>query len=117
MTQRRFHLYRDVDVSGISGTGKVAEGVEWSDGTVALRWLGDSPSSVHWDNLALVEKTHGHDGLTRVVWMDMRLQPSIHPLQGCLLCGHIMGEHSWIQTVEGGYFTCPTFEDSFEEGA
>lgn len=33
----RFELVRDVDVTGISGTGVVAEGVEFSDGTVALR--------------------------------------------------------------------------------
>lgn len=31
---RVFVLQRHVDVSGVSGTGEIAEGVEWSDGTV-----------------------------------------------------------------------------------
>jgi hypothetical protein len=36
---RLFSLVRDEDVSGISGTGPIAEGVEFTDGSVALRWL------------------------------------------------------------------------------
>jgi hypothetical protein len=34
---RLFLLIRNEDVSGVSGTGIVAEGVEFSDGTVAMR--------------------------------------------------------------------------------
>lgn len=33
-----FELVRNNDVTGISGVGVVAEGVIFSDGTVALRW-------------------------------------------------------------------------------
>ena len=36
---RLFKLQRKVDCSGVSGTGVVAEGVEFDDGQVALRWL------------------------------------------------------------------------------
>ena len=39
MTARRFELHRDDDVSGVSGTGVVAEGVLFSSGRVALEWL------------------------------------------------------------------------------
>lgn len=68
---RRFHLERDVDVSGISGIGTVAEGVEYSDGTVAIRWLvGGHRSTVVWDDIAAVEAIHGHSGATRIVWDD-----------------------------------------------
>jgi hypothetical protein len=36
---KRFRLVRDRDVSGVSGTGIVAEGTMFSDGTCVLRWL------------------------------------------------------------------------------
>ncbi|MFJ1653669.1 hypothetical protein ACIOC2_20225 [Streptomyces sp. NPDC088337] len=67
---RLFHLQRDHDISGVSGTGRVANGVLWPDGTVALRWIGDRPSTVHWDRLSDAVAIHGHDGATRIVWAD-----------------------------------------------
>jgi hypothetical protein len=69
---RRFLLQRDVDVTGISGTGTVCEGVEFSDGTVALRWTSDWPTSVvfHDRGMAAVEAVHGHNGKTRIVFLD-----------------------------------------------
>jgi chaperonin GroES len=36
---KTFHLFRVVDETGISGTGKVAQGVVFEDGNCALRWL------------------------------------------------------------------------------
>jgi hypothetical protein len=36
---RRFELHRDEDATGISGVGKVAEGVQFSSGEVALKWM------------------------------------------------------------------------------
>lgn len=66
---RTFSLQRDEDVSGVSGTGVVAEGVEFSDGTVALRWTaGEHGSTVVWDSIEPVVLIHGHDGRTSVVW-------------------------------------------------
>ncbi|MFG3154252.1 hypothetical protein ACGF7W_19660 [Streptomyces sp. NPDC048219] len=65
-----FHLQRDRDVSGVSGTGRVAHGVRWPDGTVTLRWVGDRPSTVHWDQLEDAIAIHGHGGATRLVWTD-----------------------------------------------
>lgn len=69
---RRFVLIRDVDETGISGTGVVAEGVEFTDGRVALRWCAhvDTRSTVVWDDIVGVEKIHGHGGLTRIDWVD-----------------------------------------------
>lgn len=67
---RRFHLQRDTDITGVSGTGRVADGVLWPDGSVAIRWRGDRPSSVHWDRIADAEHVHGHGGATRLVWDD-----------------------------------------------
>jgi hypothetical protein len=69
---RTFRLVRTVDVSGVSGTGDVAEGVEFSDGTVALRWLSQWPTSVvfHDRGIEAVEAIHGHGGATRIVYDD-----------------------------------------------
>jgi len=67
---RVFVLVRDVDVTGISGTGIVAEGIEFTGGVVALRWLSEFPTSVvfHDRGMESVEAVHGHGGQTRVVW-------------------------------------------------
>lgn len=67
---RIFHLQRDEDVSGKSGTGIVAEGIEFTDGVVALHWLGEWPTSVCYyeRGIAAVEHLHGHEGRTKVIW-------------------------------------------------
>jgi hypothetical protein len=73
-----FELVRTTDPSGISGTGVIAQGVEFSDGTVALRWNvppgspghGYPTSVVFHDNgIESVEKIHGHSGSTRIEWV------------------------------------------------
>jgi hypothetical protein len=65
-------LQRDADETGVSGTGVVAEGVRFSDGTVALRWTSQWPTSVvfHDRGIESVEAVHGHGGKTRIVWQD-----------------------------------------------
>jgi hypothetical protein len=67
---RLFELHRDHDVSGVSGTGVVAEGVEFSDGTCVVRWVTDRGSTVVWRSIDDVEAIHGHGGATRVVWVE-----------------------------------------------
>ncbi len=68
---RRFHLERETDVTGVSGTGTVAEGVEFTDGTVVIRWVvGEHRSTVVWPDWHAVEAIHGHDGATQLVWND-----------------------------------------------
>lgn len=65
---RTFKLDRHEDLSGNSGTGIVAEGVEFSDGTVALRWLTDTATSTFYNSIDDVMKLHQHDGATDVVF-------------------------------------------------
>lgn len=69
---RRFVLDRNTDVTGVSGTGVVAEGVEFTDGVCVLHWVGAWPSSVvHYDRgLDSVLHVHGHDGRTVVRFLD-----------------------------------------------
>jgi len=71
MTEPRlFHLQRTTDITGVSGTGRVADGVLWPDQTVSIRWRGDRPSTVFWDRLEDAEQVHGHGGATRIIWDD-----------------------------------------------
>ncbi len=69
-TMRRFLLRRDVDVTGISGTGFVAEGVEFSDGITVVHWRGEHASTVVWETLDDVIAIHGHNGQTTVQWLE-----------------------------------------------
>jgi hypothetical protein len=69
---RLFWLVRDRDVTGFSGTGIVAEGVVWADGRVTIRWCveGLPRTTTDADSIADIERIHGHDGCTRVVFVD-----------------------------------------------
>lgn len=71
---RRFELQRDEDISGVSGTGVVAEGVDFEDGVAVLRWnKGEFPTSVvfHERGMESVDAIHGHNGSTRIVYLDL----------------------------------------------
>lgn len=67
---RRFQLRRDEDESGVSGTGLVAEGVEFSTGKCALSWLTEFSCVSVYENIKALEHIHGHGGKTVVVWLD-----------------------------------------------
>ena len=67
---RRFWLYRREDQSGVSGTGYVAEGVEWTDGRVDVRFLSTHKTDNGFPNLKELMNLHGHDGGTEIVWID-----------------------------------------------
>lgn len=47
---RSFTLDRGHDESGVSGTGIILEGVEFSDGRCAGRWMTETSSVVIWDS-------------------------------------------------------------------
>ena len=65
---RLFQLNRKVDVSGVSGTGIVAHGVDFGEYTV-LYWI-PAMTRLHvaglgiYHSLEEVERIHGHDGRT-----------------------------------------------------
>lgn len=67
---RSFALHRDHDISGVSGTGQIAWGTEFPDGTVVLRWAVPgvpATTAVH-ESLESVEQIHLHNGATKIVW-------------------------------------------------
>lgn len=83
---RRFELHRDIDATGVSGTGVVARGAQFDRGLVidlpgelgarlgagwcAMRWATAVSSLALYQSIADVETIHGHNGQTRVVWLD-----------------------------------------------
>jgi hypothetical protein len=69
---KAFRLVRAVDVSGVSGTGVVAEGIRFTDGAVAMRWcVADMPpSTTVWARLEDMLRVHGHSGTTFVDWEE-----------------------------------------------
>jgi hypothetical protein len=64
---RRFILLRVEDVSGSSGTGKVAEGVQSSDGRVVLFF---ADSFKYFNDIDTMMQVHSHGGRTRMHWQD-----------------------------------------------
>lgn len=63
-----FELHRDVDTSGVSGTGVVAQGAVFDNGMVVVAWVGARPVSVGvYQDLKAAMDVHGHGGHTRFV--------------------------------------------------
>lgn len=67
---RRFNLVRSEDFSGVSGTGNVAQGVVFDDGTAAMRWLTATASTAVYASIDDVVAIHGHEGRTTVEFLD-----------------------------------------------
>ena len=66
--RRTFVLHRAEDVSGVSGTGVVAEGVVFSDGTVVVRRLDKHSSTTVWFSIDSMIAINGHGGRTQVFY-------------------------------------------------
>ena len=70
---RRFYLQRDSDPSGVSGCGRVADGVMFASGWIALHFnpkLKGVESVYGYKDLADMYLLHGHGGKTKIVWID-----------------------------------------------
>lgn len=62
-----FYLNRTEDESGVSGTGRVAQGFIFDNGKVCVTWLSEHPSITVYDNIGEVRAIHGHQGKTEIV--------------------------------------------------
>ena len=67
MNMKMFYLKRTEDESGVSGTGRIAQGFIFDNGKVALTWLSEHPSVTVYDSIGEVTAVHGHGGKTEVV--------------------------------------------------
>ena len=50
-TMKIFYLKRTEDESGVSGTGRVAQGFVFDNGKVAVTWLSEHPSVTVYDTI------------------------------------------------------------------
>jgi hypothetical protein len=60
----KFWLWRRKDKGGVSGTGLVAEGVQFTDGTTVLRWRTPTPGTVLYAKFGDMIAIHGHGDQT-----------------------------------------------------
>ncbi len=67
---RRFFLVRDIDESGCSGTGLVAQGLEFDSGRAVMEWLVPPCSINIFDSVEELVSVHGHSGKSRVQFVD-----------------------------------------------
>jgi hypothetical protein len=67
---KRFHLVRNEDETGISGTGVVTDGIEFDDGSVVMKWNTDTTSLALYKSMEDVITIHGHGGKTVVQYTD-----------------------------------------------
>lgn len=68
---RTFRMFRIEDESGVSGTGYVAQGIEFDNGKCAIAWLTNVSSVALYDNIEDLVKIHGHDGKTVIEWYQI----------------------------------------------
>lgn len=73
-TLRRFILRRRHDPTEVSGTGIVAEGVEYADNKMcALFWRNSASGGIYRD-IEVIREKHCHHGFTDLVWIDGETQ-------------------------------------------
>jgi hypothetical protein len=68
---KTFKLYREQDVSGISGCGYVAEGCVFQDKEseeVVIRWFGEHSSINIYHSVNDIIYLHGHQNRTSIKW-------------------------------------------------
>lgn len=70
LKSRRFFLMRNHDVSGVSGTGIVAEGILFSTGKAVINWLNGVHSVGVFESIEDLTTVHGHNGATVIQWVD-----------------------------------------------
>lgn len=101
---RRFHLERLEDATGVSGTGRIAEGVRFSTGECVLNWLTAHRSQAFYQDVATLVKIHGHGGKTRLVWDDVDV-----------IVGHPCGPHVDEAGAHWGQSKCQKCDAVFVE--
>jgi len=83
---RRFEMHRKVDETGISGTGHIADGCLFDDGTVVVRWRTATPGTTTFASLDHAKAVHGHAGATRFVFRDPPLGDGDPEEFFCTMC-------------------------------
>ena len=71
---KRFKLVRTTDITGISGIGEIAVGVQWPDQSATLFWL-KTETNGYYKSLAQLQQIHCYNDASgqpnaRVEWID-----------------------------------------------
>jgi hypothetical protein len=102
LRSRTFEIHRDVDLTGISGVGVVADGCVFPDGTTVVRWRevggehyerGVRATTVVFPSVSAVEALHGHGGATRLVFHDEVNKAADDSVNDSGCTGHSRGPH------------------------
>lgn len=65
---KTFHLLRNEDATGISGTGIVAKGCYFENIKIAvLQWMTEYASTFWYPSIQSIEDWHGHEGRTEII--------------------------------------------------
>lgn len=65
--ESRFNLIRNEDVGGLTGTGIIAVGCEFSDGLIVLQHTTETATTFWYTQIEDIEKLFGHNGKTIIV--------------------------------------------------
>lgn len=113
---RRFILLRVEDVSGSSGTGKVAEGVVASNGWAIVVF---ADSFKFFPSVEKLMDVHSHEGRTRLHYMDAEHKPATESARTWQLCPppkeaglFLLRRAPGVLSVVGIH---PEYEDGLEE--
>lgn len=67
---RRFHFHRDINHTGVSGVGCVAQGIEFDDGRVVLVWMRPPHGMSTFASIEDMLSVHAHGEQDPIVWED-----------------------------------------------
>lgn len=102
---RTFNLQHTGDLAGI---GRVAEGTQFTDGTIAIRWtVGTDHSTALWDSLQALEHAAARIHAT-IVWHGDITTETTHGLDADGHTYHDLRDHTGhvVATHHHRYVTC-----------
>jgi len=114
---KRFYLRRTEDVSGVSGVGNVAEGVQFDDGQAVLLWLSGEDSSIGiYRSVEKLISKHGHNGATEIVWIDDASSNVVVDKEECHTCCDEPSTHYLVSNayskINDSFFAEQLFDNS-----
>jgi hypothetical protein len=97
-----FELYRHEDETGVSGTGHIASGVEFDDGTCVLRWRTETPGTTIYASVEHMLRVHGHNGKTEMRYVHSATKTK--PVMDDAVLDHVRA------TIHDAIAKCPQTE-------
>jgi hypothetical protein len=66
---KRFKIVRSLDVTGISGLGEIAIGIQWPDQSCSLYWMKFGTTGSY-KNIDQLKSIHCYNNNSLVEWID-----------------------------------------------